>query len=232
MIQIVEYFDILKSKWKSIVVITLSFMLLFSVYSIFFIKQQYEANVKVFVGKQQFQNVEQVYSNEEVLLYQRLITTYSEIVKSKKLINNAITESKINLSKDKNAMPEVTVEAALKNLSVQPIDETQILQINYISNNAQEGYDMLYSITENLIAYSKELYPTVNIKVLEQVSVEHGNLMSKKLMFTAIGLALGLAIGIGVILLIAYMDNTFKNKKQLEQELGISVLGVIPEFIN
>lgn len=232
MIQIVEYFDILKSKWKSIVVITLSFMLLFSVYSIFFIKQQYEANVKVFVGKQQFQNVEQVYSNEEVLLYQRLITTYSEIVKSKKLINNAITESKINLSKDKNAMPEVTVEAALKNLSVQPIDETQILQINYISNNAQEGYDMLYSITENLIAYSKELYPTVNIKVLEQVSVEHGNLMSKKLMFTAIGLALGLAIGIGVILLIAYIDNTFKNKKQLEQELGISVLGVIPEFIN
>lgn len=232
MIQIVEYFDILKSKWKSIVVITLSFMLLFSVYSIFFIKQQYEANVKVFVGKQQFQNVEQVYSNEEVLLYQRLITTYSEIVKSKKLINNAITESKINLSKDKNTMPEVTVEAALKNLSVQPIDETQILQINYISNNAQEGYDMLYSITENLIAYSKELYPTVNIKVLEQVSVEHGNLMSKKLMFTAIGLALGLAIGIGVILLIAYIDNTFKNKKQLEQELGISVLGVIPEFIN
>lgn len=232
MIQIVEYFDILKSKWKSIVVITLSFMLLFSVYSIFFIKQQYEANVKVFVGKQQFQNVEQVYSNEEVLLYQRLITTYSEIVKSKKLINNAITESKINLSKDKNDMPEVTVEAALKKLSVQPIDETQILQINYISNNAQEGYDMLYSITENLIAYSKELYPTVNIKVLEQVSVEHGNLMSKKLMFTAIGLALGLAIGIGVILLIAYIDNTFKNKKQLEQELGISVLGVIPEFIN
>lgn len=232
MIQIVEYFDILKSKWKSIVVITLSFMLLFSVYSIFFIKQQYEANVKVFVGKQQFQNVEQVYSNEEVLLYQRLITTYSEIVKSKKLINNAITESKINLSKDKNAMPEVTVEAALKKLSVQPIDETQILQINYISNNAQEGYDMLYSITENLIAYSKELYPTVNIKVLEQVSVEHGNLMSKKLMFTAIGLALGLAIGIGVILLIAYIDNTFKNKKQLEQELEISVLGVIPEFIN
>lgn len=232
MIQIVEYFDILKSKWKSIVVITLSFMLLFSVYSIFFIKQQYEANVKVFVGKQQFQNVEQVYSNEEVLLYQRLITTYSEIVKSKKLINNAITESKINLSKDKNAMPEVTVEAALKNLSVHPIDGTQILQINYISNNAQEGYDMLYSITENLIAYSKELYPTVNIKVLEQVSVEHGNLMSKKLMFTAIGLALGLAIGIGVILLIAYIDNTFKNKKQLEQELGISVLGVIPEFIN
>ena len=41
------------------------------------------------------------YNNEEINLYQRLITTYSEVIKSKKLINESIKGSKMNYLQDK-----------------------------------------------------------------------------------------------------------------------------------
>ena len=47
-------------------------------------------------------------------------------------------------------------------------------------------------MTENLIAYSKELYPTVNIKVLEQVNVNSSALMSKKIIIIGIAFIGGL----------------------------------------
>ena len=100
--------------------------------------------------------------------------------------------------------------------------------MSYKSLNPQQSYDLLYSTTENLIAYSKELYPTVNIKVLEQVHVNHGDLLSKKIMIVGLALILGLIAGVGGVLGFMYLDNTFKSKKSIEEQIEIPVLGVIP----
>ena len=43
------------------------------------------------------------------------------------------------------------------------------------------------------------------------------------------GFLLGLAVGVGIALLLAIMDSTFKDKEQLEQVMGLPVLGVIPD---
>lgn len=180
------------------------------------------------IGKQNFQNTSENYNSEEVALYQRLITTYSEIIKSKKLINKSINESKINSLKGIDHT--IKYEEVIGNLTVTPISNTQIIELKYSSNNVQLSYDLLYSMVENLIAYSKELYPSVNIKVLEQVNVVNGALMSKKLMISGVSLILGLVIGIGGIVAIIYFDNTFNSKRGLEEEFDIPVIGVIPKF--
>ena len=85
-------------------------------------------------------------------------------------------------------------------------------------------------MTENLIAYSKELYPTVNIKVLEQVNVNSGNLMSKKIMIIVMAFIGGLIVSIGGVVMMMYFNNTFKNRESLEKELGLAVLGTIPDM--
>ena len=216
----------IKDKYKNIVLIVLSFLLISSIYNIFFINKEYEANVKIFIGKQKFKNITETYNNEEINLYQRLITTYSEVIKSKKLINKSINDSKINNLSNKDE--KITYDSVISNFTVNPITNTQIIEVKYKSLNPQKSYDLLYSTTENLIAYSKELYPTVNIKVLEQVHVNHGNLLSKKLMIVGIALILGLISSVGGVLAFMYLDNTFKSKKAIEEQMGISVVGVIP----
>ena len=223
-----EVLDGIKDKWKNIVLIVLSFLLISSIYNIFFINKEYEANVKIFIGKQKFKNITETYNNEEINLYQRLITTYSEVIKSKKLINESIKGSKMNYLQDK--YKNINYDLLMENLTVNPIANTQIIEIKYKSLNPQQSYDLLYSITENLISYSKELYPNVNITVLEQVHVNLKPLMNKKLTIIGLGLMLGLIVGIGGIIGVMYLNNTYKNQKSLEEEIGLTVIGVIPKI--
>ena len=218
----------IKDKYKNIVLIVLSFLLISSIYNIFFINKEYEANVKIFIGKQKFKNITETYNNEEINLYQRLITTYSEVIKSKKLINESIKGSKMNYLQDK--YKNINYDLLMKNLTINPIANTQIIEIKYKSLNPQQSYDLLYSITENLISYSKELYPNVNITVLEQVHVNLNQLMNKKLTIIGLGLILGLIVGIGGIIGVMYLNNTYKNQKSLEEEIGLTVIGVIPKI--
>ena len=223
-----EVLDGIKDKYKNIVLIVLSFLLISSIYNIFFINKEYEANVKIFIGKQKFKNITETYNNEEINLYQRLITTYSEVIKSKKLINESIKGSKMNYLQDK--YKNINYDLFMENLTVNPIANTQIIEIKYKSLNPQQSYDLLYSITENLISYSKELYPNVNITVLEQVHVNLNQLMNKKLTIIGLGLILGLIVGIGGIIGVMYLNNTYKNQKSLEEEIGLTVIGVIPKI--
>lgn len=218
----------IKDKWKNIVLIVLSFLLISSIYNIFFINKEYESNVKIFIGKQKFKNITETYNNEEINLYQRLITTYSEVIKSKKLINESIKGSKMNYLQDK--YKNINYDLLMENLTVNPIANTQIIEIKYKSLNPQQSYDLLYSITENLISYSKELYPNVNITILEQVHVNLKPLMNKKLTIIGLGLMLGLIVGIGGIIGVMYLNNTYKNQKSLEEEIGLTVIGVIPKI--
>ena len=218
----------IKDKWKNIVLIVLFFLLISSIYNIFFINKEYEANVKIFIGKQKFKNITENYNNEEINLYQRLITTYSEVIKSKKLINESIKGSKMNYLQDK--YENINYDLLMKNLTINPIANTQIIEIKYKSLNPQQSYDLLYSITENLISYSKELYPNVNITILEQVHVNLKPLMNKKLTIIGLGLMLGLIVGIGGIIGVMYLNNTYKNQKSLEEEIGLTVIGVIPKI--
>ena len=37
-------------------------------------------------------------------------------------------------------------------------------------------------------------------------------------------------VSVGLVFLLEYLDNTYKNKDQLEKELGIPVLGAIPDI--
>lgn len=223
-----EVLDGIKDKWKNVVLIVLSFLLISSIYNIFFINKEYEANVKIFIGKQKFKNITETYNNEEINLYQRLITTYSEVIKSKKLINESIKGSKMNYLQDK--YKNINYDLLMENLTINPIANTQIIEIKYKSLNPQQSYDLLYSITENLISYSKELYPNVNITVLEQVHVNLKPLMNKKLTIIGLGLILGLIVGIGGIIGVMYLNNTYKNQKSLEEEIGLTVIGVIPKI--
>ena len=223
-----EVLDGIKDKWKNVVLIVLSFLLISSIYNIFFINKEYEANVKIFIGKQKFKNITETYNNEEINLYQRLITTYSEVIKSKKLINESIKDSKMNYLQEK--YENINYDLLMENLTVNPIANTQIIEIKYKSLNPQQSYDLLYSITENLISYSKELYPNVNITILEQVHVNLNQLMNKKLTIIGFGLILGLIVGIGGIIGVMYLNNTYKNQKSLEEEIGLTVIGVIPKI--
>ena len=46
----------------------------------------------------------------------------------------------------------------------------------------------------------------------------------------AIAFLLGLMVSVGLSFLLEFLDNTYKNKEQLEKDLEIPVIGAIPKI--
>ena len=78
------------------------------------------------------------------------------------------------------------------------------------------------------VILSKELVPNGNVRVIEAVQLPENPVAPNKTMNVAIAFLLGLMVSVGLVFLIEYLDNTFKNKENLERELNIPVIGVIP----
>ncbi|AYE33896.1 YveK family protein [Clostridium septicum] len=219
-IRVQDLFDALKKRWRLIVIITLVSVILASILSFFIIKPQYEASTKIFIGKEDTES--QGYNQNDVLMYQKLMKTYSEAIKTKDLVSKALDKGNIKLDESK----------VLKNLTVVPVADTQILQIKFRSKNREEAKNVIKVVTDQFIATSKELVPNGNIKIIEQVSLPEKPVSPNKKMNIAIAFLLGIMIGTGLCLLLEFMDNTFKTKEQLERELDIPVIGVIPKVEN
>lgn len=215
-IRLDELFEALKKRWLMIVTITLIATIISAALSFFVIKPKYEATTKVFIGKDEGDN--QAYNQNDVLMYQKLMKTYSEAIKTKDLVSRSLQGTSL----------ELKPEDVLANLTVSPVTDTQILQIKYKSNNPQEAKVVIQELTDEFIKTSKELVPNGNIKTIEEVQLPENPVSPNKKMNIAIAFLLGLMISVGLAFLLEFLDNTFKSKEQLERELDIPVIGVIP----
>lgn len=217
-INISEIFSALKQRYKLIIAITLAFTLISGIISFFVIKPKYEANVKLFIGKEESKNAE--YDSSEVQMYQKLITTYAEVVKTDDLIEKTLNENEID-----KGIGEVK-----GGLKVTPRADTQILEISYTDTDKELAFNFLNGITSNFMKDSKRLIPNGNIQIIETVRMPENPVSPNKKLNILIAFVLGLMVSVGLSLLLEFMDNTFKNKTDLEHALDLPVLSTIPEF--
>ena len=215
-ISISEIIDAVKKRWKIIALCTLIATLVSGIFTFFIIAPTYEASTKVFIGKEE-SSVEN-YNYNDITMYQKLLKTYSELIKTKDLINRSITNSEY----------ELDVEDVLNNVSVTTVSDTQMIQIAYKSTSPNIAKNMLENITNEFITTAQELVPNGNVRVLETVELPEEPVAPNKKMNIAIAFILGIMVGFGIVFLLEYLDNTYKNKEQLEKDLDIPVLGIIP----
>ena len=215
-ISISEIFEALKKRWILIVSITLVATLISGILSFFVIKPTYETSTKVFIGKEE-SNLEG-YNSNDIQMYQKLLQTYAETIKTNEVVQAAIN----------NTGADLTVSAVKGALTVTPVSDTQILQIKYQNNDPEVAKKILENITNEFVVLAKELVPNGNVRVIEAVQLPEDPVAPNKKMNIAIAFLLGLMVSVGLVFLLEYLDNTFKNKENLERELDIPALGVIP----
>ncbi len=221
-IKIEDIADTLVKRWKMIVSVTMVTTILVGIISFFVIAPKYEADTKVFIGKENTNAKDQNYNSSDIQMYQQLLKTYAEVIKTNDLVEKAIDAAGVN----------VTSKDVLDNLTVTPQANTQILEIKYISKNKNMSKDVLDAVTNQFIKTSTELIPNGNVKVIEQVKMPENPASPNKKLNIAIAFLLGLMVSVGLAFLLEFMDNTFKTKEQLEQILGVPVIGAIPDDLD
>lgn len=223
-IRIEDIAGIIIKRWKMLIIITLCLTMISAVVNFFIILPKYEASTKMFIGKEKNQiNVEeQTYNYNDIEMYQKLVKTYAEIIQTNDLIEKAVDLESLGLKS----------QDILENLKVIPRADTQILELNYIDKDKVMCRDILDSITTEFIRSSKELIPNGNVKIIERVKIPEKAVSPNKIINITVTFFMGLIIGMGLSYLLELMDNTLKNKEQMEKLLSLPVLGIIPDFIN
>ncbi len=216
-ISISEIFEALKKRWIMIATITIIATIISGILSFFVIKPTYETSTKVFIGKEE-SNLEG-YNSNDIQMYQKLLQTYAEAVRTNEVIKAAIENTSSSLS----------VSDVKSDLTVIPISDTQILQIKYQNGDPSEAKEILENITNQFVILAKELVTNGNVKVIEEVQLPQNPVAPNKKMNIAIAFLLGLMVSVGIVFLLEYLDSTYKNKDQLERDLDIPVIGVIPD---
>lgn len=214
-----EYLHILKKRWLLIISVTLTCVFVSAVVSFFLIKPTYQASISVVIGSNKDEsstNPNQTYN--DVMMYQKLVKTYSEFVKTRSVAEDAI--EKLNLDK--------TPAALLDMVSVAPKGDTEFLTITVKSKDAYEARDIANQVAKSLKEITKDIKKVDNVQLVDDALLPSGPVSPKPLLNIAIALILGLFVSVGIVFLIEYLDNTVKDTDELEKLLEVPVLGAIP----
>ncbi len=214
----------LKKRWKLIILITIAATLVSAILSFFVIKPQYEAKAKLFIGKQESQD-NNAYNNSDVMMYQQLMKTYAELVKTSDLVTKAVKSADLDYNQE-------DIKAILKNLNATPSADTQILDLSFKGGNPKDVLKVTEAITSEFISESKELIPNGNVQVIQKAQLPEHPVSPNKKLNILIAFVLGLMVGVGVVLLLEYLDNTFKSREELEKTLELPIIGTIPDYDN
>jgi capsular polysaccharide biosynthesis protein len=214
-----EYLNIIRKRWALLVVITLVFTLISGVVSYFVIKPVYKADISVIIQKED--NVDPKGSNvsyNDVLMYQKLVKTYSELVKSRTVAENAINKLGIDMKADKlQGM-----------ISVAPKGDTEFLTLTVKSKDAKQAMELANQLALSLKEVGKQVKKVDSVQILDPAELPTTPDSPKPKLNIAIAFFLGLMLSMGIVFLLEYLDNTVKSPEDIEKLLDIPVIGTIP----
>ena len=217
-IDLKEYLDIIWSKKWLILGITLLATLISGLVSFFVLQPVYEASTTIMIGKSN--TSEQSIKYDDVMLNQKLVNTYSEIIKSNTVLEEVVSNLKLGQS----------ATQLKENVTVNPIGDTEIIEIKVNNSDPVLATNIANDLSEVSMENVKEIMKIDNVQVIDRAEVPNDPVKPNEIMNIIIAAVLGFMIGIGIVFLREYLDNTITSPNDIEKYLDLSVIGVIPLF--
>jgi len=214
-----DIFHIVKKRMLMITVITMACALAAGVLSFYVLKPVYESSTSIIISKAQSGAETQTYN--DVLMYQNLVKTYSEIAESK-------TVAKKTVEKLGNRYSVLDIQQTMK---VSTQSDTQILTISVRNGNAQDALAITAAVSQAFVEESAEVYPNGGvIQILDEPELAVKPVKPNKKLNVAIGFVLGLLLSGSMAFMIEYMDKSIKTEEDVAKYLvDVPVMGIIPK---
>ena len=213
-----KLFDMFWNKKLEIIIIILTFMIIGAVYTLKFVKPMYSSSTSLLLAGSQ--NAETTITTTDITINNKLITTYSELIKSKNILRQVKSNLNLSLSED-------TLKGMIK---VKAVDTTDLIQITVTSAEPELSMEIANEIAVIFIDNIQDYYKIDNVQVVDkaEVSSKPSNINHTKdlLMFSAVGVV----VAAMVVFVINLIDTTIKSAETIEEEFNIPVLASIPLY--
>jgi capsular polysaccharide biosynthesis protein len=185
-----------------------------------YVEPVYKAQTSLFLGKEEGEIAGIDISLQELQAYNQLITDYRALAGTRLILEQVIDE--LGLQMEASTLEE--------NLTIESIDDSRLFTISFEHTNQELAADVANAVAEQLKNKATEIIQVQNIMIIDEALVPENPISPNKKMNTAIAGVLGIMLALFIIMLLHFLDNTIKDENDIEKQLGLTVIGVIPVF--
>lgn len=223
-IDLKELFNIFWRKKIIIILITLIFAGVGAYYTYNYKIPRYKSSTTLLLAQNYSVEGQEHEANEitqtDITLNQKLVSTYSKLVKSKTVIKQVLEN--LNMSEELETELE-------KDIQVKALQDTQVIEITYSNENAQIAYEVANELSNVFCEKVSEIYNINNIYIVDKAELAEMpyniNHIKDIILFAFAGIVLS-CIGIFISSL---FDTTVKVAEDVEKSTGLVVLTQVPE---
>ena len=210
--------NVLKKNSLKIVLILFLFTLCGYFYSYNMVVPKYKSISTMLLTSDNVNKDTDSLTQNDINLNKNLIGTYGRILKSSSVLNKVI--ERLNLDMEE--------EELYKNIEIEEVKDTQIIEIGVIHEDPAEAQKIAGTLNDVFIQEIREFYKIDNISIVDQASYEtepyNIHHMVDILMFFGAGL-----VACTIMISIIYvLDTTIKIEQDIEEYVGLNVVGVVP----
>ena len=218
----IDVLSLVKILWrrKFLIVVTAFVIAIIALgYSTFIIKPTYTSSTRIYVVNRQ-PGDNSTLTNQDLQAGSYLVKDYKEIILSQDVLAKVISDLKLNMQPS----------ALAKKITVTVPTDTRIVSIAVSDGDAKEAARIANSLrqvaAEKIIAVTK----VSDVTTLEEAEIPNAPSSPNIRRNTLIGfLAGGVLISV-VILVVEVLDDRVKKPEDVEEALGITLLGVVPNM--
>lgn len=186
-------------------------------YTLFIKVPMYSSDVTVILASKE--NKQSSVLQNEIIANQKLAATYRELVGSRRVLKQVITNLDLNYS----------VNALKQMISVENVNDTEIIKIKVSSKDAKEAKKIANETAEIFQKEIIKIYNLENISIIDKAETSEVPYNVNIIKDIIIYIVLGLFISCSLIFIVYYFDNSVKSVEQVEKHLGIPVIGTVPK---
>jgi len=215
-----QVFAMFWARKAQIILIILMFIMVGVFYTLFVVTPKYKASTTLVLAKIENEESTSV-TQTEIQLNQKLIATYSELLKSKAVLGQTI----------ENLGIDITEEDLRKNVTVSSVKNTELMQISV----THENKSYVDVIANEIASVFKEkvaegMYSINNVHVVDQAEVATEPYNINHVRDVGIFIAIGMMFAAVYVVVANMLDNTVKESADIEKATGLVVLATIPRY--
>ncbi|MHD0445130.1 CspC family polysaccharide chain length determinant protein [Staphylococcus cohnii] len=216
-IDLSKLLGLLRKNMKLLIILPLLGLLISAIISFFVLDVKYQASTQILVNQKESDSqmmAQEVQSNIQ------LVNTYSEIVKSPRILDKVSKELD-----DKYSPNEI-----LSMLTVTNQSESQLLNIDVESKSGNDSEKVANEIAKVFSEEVPNIMSVDNVSVLSKADNTASQVAPKPVVNLIVGLVIGLVVALLMIFIKEMFDKRIKTEEDVKRELEIPVLGAIQKF--
>ncbi|MCA0970947.1 capsular biosynthesis protein [Halobacillus litoralis] len=219
-ISLKEIFDVLKKRILMIIGFAAGAAIISGLITFFVLTPTYQSSTQFIVNQSPDQQQSAAaYDINDIRTNVELINTYNVIIKSPAILDSVVEELQLDRSSSSLA----------NQISVSNANQSQVVDVTVTDADPVLAVEIANTTVETFQEEIPTLMNVDNVRILSPAQLgENPSPVSPNLPLNiAIALIVGLMAGVGLAFLLEYLDNSIKSEQDIEEVLGLPVMGVV-----